>query len=113
MEVWIKQIKQKTLETEKQEKDKTQNSKKICTYETRNGEKMKQRNAKGNLSKTTKRILFVKGGRGFHSMAKIFGDFLLRGGGGYPLIPLSFFGHNDFPLRGGGITPNSVKEKIR
>ena len=43
MEVWIKQIKQKTLETEKQEKEMTQNSKKICTYETKNGEKMKQR----------------------------------------------------------------------
>ena len=103
MEVWIKQIKQKTLETEKQEKDKTQNSKKICTYETRNGEKMKQRNAKGNLSKTT---LFVKGGgRGFHFMAKIFGD---------PLIPLSFFEQKDFPPRGygrGGAYPLDGKNK--
>ena len=72
MEVWIKQIKQKTLETEKQEKDKTQNSKKICTYETKNGEKMKQRNAKGNLSKTNKRILFVKGGKGVPFYGKNF-----------------------------------------
>ena len=26
-------------------------------------------------------------------------------GGGYPLCPLSFFEHNDFPLRGGGGAP--------
>ena len=37
------------------------------------------------------------------------GFFPLRGG--YPPFPLSFFGHNDFPLRGGGVPPNSVKEK--
>ena len=80
MEVWIKQIKQKTLETEKQEKDKTQNPKKICTYETRNGEKMKQRNAKGNLSKTTKRILFVKGGKGVPFYGKNFRRFSVKGG---------------------------------
>ena len=28
-------------------------------------------------------------------------------------FPLSFFEHNDCPLRGGGVPPNSVKEKIR
>ena len=26
-------------------------------------------------------------------------------GGGYPPIPLSFFGHNDFFVKGGGSTP--------
>ena len=31
----------------------------------------------------------------------------------FPPIPLSFFGNNDFPLRGGGVPPNSIKEKIR
>ena len=40
------------------------------------------------------------------------GFFPLREGG-YPPIPLSFFGHNDFPLRGGGRTPQSVEEKFR
>ena len=30
-----------------------------------------------------------------------------------PPIPLSFFGHNDFPLRRGGVPPDSVKEKNR
>ena len=44
----------------------------------------------GSPSKTTKRIFSVKGG-------------------GYPPFPLSFFEHNDFPLRE---APNSVKEKI-
>ena len=39
------------------------------------------------------------------------GFFPLRGG--YPPFPLNFFEHNDFPLRGGGVLPNSVKEKIR
>ena len=34
-------------------------------------------------------------------------------GGGYPPFPLSFFGHNDTPVWGGGVPPNSVKEKIR
>ena len=38
------------------------------------------------------------------------GFFPLRGG--YPPIPLSFFGHNDFPLRGGGVPPNFIKGKI-
>ena len=33
--------------------------------------------------------------------------------GGYPPCPLSFFEHTDCPLRGGGVPPNSVKEKIR
>ena len=28
-------------------------------------------------------------------------------------FPLTFFEHNDFPLRGGGLPPNSAKEKIR
>ena len=37
----------------------------------------------------------------------------LRGGGGVPPFPLSFFEHNDCLLRGGGIPPKSVKEKIR
>ena len=43
-------------------------------------------------------------------------DFFTWKGGcgwGYPPFPLSFFGHNDFPLRGVGVPPNSVKEKIR
>ena len=36
--------------------------------------------------------------------------FLLRGGGrGYPPIPLSFFGTNDFLLRGVGVPPISTK----
>ena len=48
----------------------------------------------GNLSKTFLRIFSVKGG-------------------GTPPFPLSFFEHNDCPLRGGGLPPNSVKEKIR
>ena len=48
--------------------------------------------SKGNLSKTFQRILPVKGG-------------------GVPPFPLSFFEHNDCPLRG-GVPPNSVKEKI-
>ena len=34
-------------------------------------------------------------------------------GGGYPPFPLSFFEHNVCPLRGGGLPPNSGKEKIR
>ena len=29
-------------------------------------------------------------------------------GGGVPPIPLSFFGHNDFPLGGGGGAPLSI-----
>ena len=33
--------------------------------------------------------------------------------GGVPPFPLSFFEHNDCPLRGGGVPPDSVKEKIR
>ena len=33
--------------------------------------------------------------------------------GGVPPFPLSFFEHNDCPLRGGGVPPKSVKEKIR
>ena len=43
-------------------------------------------NALGNLSKTTQRILSV------------------RGGGGYPPFPLSFFGHNDVQFSIGYIT---------
>ena len=31
----------------------------------------------------------------------------------YPPFPLRVFGQDDFPLRGGGVPPNSVKEKIR
>ena len=38
---------------------------------------------------------------------------LPSGGGGYPPIPINFFGQNDFPLRGGVVPPNSIKEKIR
>ena len=37
----------------------------------------------------------------------------LREGGEYPPFPLSFFEHNDCLLRGGGVPPKSVKEKIR
>ena len=48
-------------------------------------------------------------------MANIFGDFPLRGGGGYPPFPLNFFWQSDFPLRGwrreGVGTP--LVEKIR
>ena len=41
-------------------------------------------------------------------------DFARKGGGGwYPPFPLSFFEHNDCLLRGEGVPPNSVKEKIR
>ena len=40
----------------------------------------------GELSKTTLRICFAKGG-------------------GVPSLPLSFFGQNDFPLGGGGGYP--------
>ena len=29
-------------------------------------------------------------------------DFFRQGGGGYPPIPLAFFGQNDFPLMEGG-----------
>ena len=32
-------------------------------------------------------------------------------GGGHPPILLSFFGQNHILLRGGGVTPNSAKEK--
>ena len=32
--------------------------------------------------------------------------------GGYPPFPLTFFEHNDFPLRGGGVPPHFVQEKI-
>ena len=45
----------------------------------------------GKLSKTTKRIFSVKGGV-------------------YPPFPRRVFGQGDFPLRGEGGTPNSVKE---
>ena len=34
----------------------------------------------------------------------------LRGGWGYPPFPLRVFGQDDFPLRGGGVPPNSAKE---
>ena len=40
----------------------------------------------------------------------------LRGGGGYPPIPLrkkTFFFSHWFSVKGGGVPPNSVKEKIR
>ena len=37
----------------------------------------------------------------------------LREGGGYPPIPLRVFGQDDFPLRGGEVPPNFVKEKFR
>ena len=32
----------------------------------------------------------------------VLADFAREGGGGYPPFPLRVFGHNDFPLRGGG-----------
>ena len=34
-------------------------------------------------------------------------------GGGYPQIPLKYFRQNDFLLRGGGLPPNSAKNKFR
>ena len=39
------------------------------------------------------------------------GFFPLRGGGGYPPFPLSFFAHNDFPLRGGMYPPIPLRKK--
>ena len=36
---------------------------------------------------------------------KRFSGFCPLTGGGYPPFPLSFFEHNDCPLRGGGGTP--------
>ena len=47
----------------------------------------------GNLSKTTWRIFSVKRG-------------------GYPPFPLSFFGHNEFPLRGGEYPPILLRKKF-
>ena len=32
-------------------------------------------------------------------------------GGGYPPIPINFFGQNDFPLRGGGYPPIPPRKK--
>ena len=46
----------------------------------------------GKLSKTFKRIFSVKGG-------------------GDPPFPLSFFEHNDFPLRGGEYPPIPLRKK--
>ena len=37
------------------------------------------------------------------------GFFPLRGG--YPPFPLSFFGQNNFPLRGGGVPPIPLRKK--
>ena len=34
-----------------------------------------------------------------------------RLGGGYPPFPVSFFGHNDFPLRGGEYPPIPLRKK--
>ena len=48
------------------------------------------------------------------SFQKCFSGFCPLRGGGYSPFPLSFFEHNDCPLRGwGGVPPLSVKEKIR
>ena len=38
-------------------------------------------------------------------------DFFRYNGRGHPPILLSFFGQNHILLRGGGVTPNSAKEK--
>ena len=38
------------------------------------------------------------------------GFYPLRGRGVYPPFLLSFFEHNDCPLRGGGVPPKSAKE---
>ena len=38
-------------------------------------------------------------------------DFFLLRGGGNPLFPLSFFWAQGLYVKGGGVPPNSVKEK--
>ena len=43
---------------------------------------------------------------------KRFSGFCPLRGEGYPPFPLRVFGQDDFPLRGGGLPPNSAKKRL-